>query len=190
MLKPLLFLMLLMISTSNFAENTPLTIESLFSGFAQIESERKNFTEEQLDPILEIRTQKSGYLIYQSPNSLTLHYLTPIKGSISFTPHQIKIDFPQRTLIFSPENAPQLAFSQALLHLLNGNLNQLSNNFTLQLLPQLNQRWQLNLTPKREHHKDLHPIQIQGVQQQITEISITTQSGELRKISFEPSLTP
>ncbi|VAW46063.1 hypothetical protein MNBD_GAMMA03-195 [hydrothermal vent metagenome] len=190
MFKSLLFLTSLIFCTSSIAQSPPLTLEKLLFSFAQIKSEQKNFTEEQLDPILDISTQKSGYLVYQSPENLTLHYLTPIKGSIIFTPNQVKIDFPQRTLILSPDNAPQMVFSQTILHLLNGNLNQLSKNFTLQFSQQLNQTWQLNLIPKKQHNQYLHPIRIHGIQQQIKEIFITTRSGESRRISFELSSTP
>lgn len=191
MLKPLLFLMLLILcSPSNGAQNTLITIESLFATFARTMSEQKNFTEEQLDPILDIHTQKSGNLVYQSPEHLTLNYLTPIKGSIIFTPHNVKINFPQRTIVLSAENAPQMVLSQTLLHLLNGNLSQLSKDFTLQFSPQSNQTWQLNLIPKDKHNKYLKPIYIQGIQQHITEIFMTTQSGESRKFSFEHTSLP
>ncbi|VAW49515.1 hypothetical protein MNBD_GAMMA03-1929 [hydrothermal vent metagenome] len=190
MFKPLLFISLIFIvcGFSSVAHSNSLTLESLFSAFKQIKSQQKNFTEEQIDPILDIRIQKSGYLIYQSPENLTLHYLTPIKGSIIFTPNQVKIDFPRRTVILSPDDAPQMALSQTILHLLNGNLKQLSTNFTLQFSPQSNQTWQLNLIPKNATNNYFHPIQIRGVQKQMTEIVMTDRTGESRKISFEKLL--
>lgn len=184
-------LLISIVFTSSFLPSpvnaTPLTLEGLFSTWSCVKAEQKKFTEEQFDPFLEITTTLSGTLHYQAPDKLTQHYLSPIEGSVFFTPDTVRLDFPNRQLSLSTDSAPMLTMlSQTLLHLLNGNLEKLSQSFKLEFSEQGNQTWQLNLFPKNTLRVHLESIAILGVQQQILEIRINKGSGEWRKLSFKP----
>ena len=180
---PLRFMLILslMLPISSFAQSMKIT--DLFQALSLIKTEQKAFTETQQDPFLNILQTRSGIMHYQSPSLLEQHYQTPIKGKIIFTPTQITIDFPNRTLEFSVEQFPEISlFSQTILTLLNGDLEALRNNFTLTFQAKKNVTWQLDLTPTNQLKKHLQSINVTGIQSDITSILLTKRSGEWRKI--------
>lgn len=169
----------------------PLKITELFHAFSLVKTEQKNFTETQLDPFLDILQTRSGVLHYQSPNRLEQRYQTPIKGRIIFTPTQLKIDFPERKIVLSVERFPQISlFSKTFLMLLNGDLNTLRKNFTLNYQTKEDTHWQLDLIPTNQLKKHLTSIKITGIQTEITSILLTQRSGEWRKLTLQPNLSP
>ncbi len=181
----------LMLPINSFAQTIKLT--ELFHALSLIKTEQKYFTERQLDPFLDILQTRSGVMHYQSPNLLEQHYQTPIKGRITFTPTQIKIDFPDRTLELSVERFPEISlFSQTFLTLLKGDLSALRKDFTLTFHTKDDLTWQLDLIPTHQLKKHLQSINITGAQSEIQSILLTQRSGEWRKITLQsnPPSTP
>lgn len=181
----------LILPLSSVAQTIKIT--DLFQALSLIKTEKKYFTETQQDPFLDILQTRSGIMHYQSPNLLEQHYQTPIKGQITFTPTQIKIDFPDRTLEFSVERFPEISlFSQTFLTLLRGDLKTLRKNFTLTFQTKDDLTWQLNLTPTNQLKKHLQSINVTGAQSKIQSILLTQRSGEWRKITLQsnPFSTP
>ncbi len=182
--KQFLIIVTLILPLNSFAQTIKIT--DLFHALSLIKTEKKYFTETQLDPFLEILQTRSGTIHYQSPNLLEQHYQKPIKGNVIFTPTQMKVNFPSRTLELSVERFPEISlFAQTLLSLLNGDLKALNNNFTLKFQINNDTTWQLDLTPTNQLKKHLQSINVIGKQSNITSILLTKRSGEWRKIVLQ-----
>ncbi|MEA3405788.1 MAG: outer membrane lipoprotein carrier protein LolA [Pseudomonadota bacterium] len=174
--------MLLILKDSTAEE---ITINSLFSHWNKIPNETRTFKETQFDPFLEINHSQSGSLFYKAPNLLEQHYQSPHKGSIIFTNETVKLDFPNRKIELSTENAPMAsALSQTLLHLLSGNQAQLKKRFNILYTNLENRGWQLTLIPKVNLKQHIDSIIVTGNEYTINIIQFNQPSGEWRQINF------
>jgi hypothetical protein len=165
-----------------------IKIPDLFHSWSLIQTDHKNFIEEQYDPLLDISQTQFGSMHYQSPDLLEQRYQKPLQGSIIFTPTTIKVNFPNRKLVLPVENFPELAlFSQTILNLLNGDLEKLSKHFKLTLLSAKKHNWSLILTPINQLKNRLRSIQIDGTESTIESILFTQLSGDWRKLTLGSS---
>ena len=176
------FMLILWLPTYCHAEVvSPWDLRQLMQGLAQVKESRATFTEQKFLTILKQPLESSGTLLYQSPDRLEKHTLSPKLESLVLHQGELTIDIKarniKRTLVLQDYPAVW-AFVESIRSTLAGDLPTLERFFKIELEGN-SAAWKIKLSPiESKTRKVVSEILFSGNGSKVDSINIIETNGD------------